>query len=460
MLKTQDPTAELRAQDMAHVLHPFTDLSLRGDQTGTVVSRAEGVWVWDSEGGEYLDALGGLWCVNVGYGRPEMVKAIADQAGTMPFYSMFDDLINEPAARLSAKLTDLAPAHLNHVLFTTGGSMSVDSAIRIIHHYFNRLGQGTKKHVISREHAYHGSTYLSASLTGPSYHDGWDVESGFVHHIGAPYAYRRPEGITVEEFCDICVEELEAKILDLGPENVACFIAEPIMGSGGVIVPPEGYNRRTWEVCRKYGVLYVADEVVTAFGRLGHMFASSGVFDVQPDIICCAKGISSGYVPLGAVLLSDQIHEVISAPGGAFMHGFTYTGHPVSCAAGLANLEILEREEICALVQRNGPYFERALQSLSDLPLVGEVRGSHFMMCVENVLNKETRAMFPADVDVGKRIWAHCQARGVLVRPLRHLNVLSPALIMTRDQIDLVVEVLRDSILATADDLTREGFRC
>jgi adenosylmethionine-8-amino-7-oxononanoate aminotransferase len=262
--------------------------------------------------------------------------------------------------------------------------------------------------------------------------------------------------MTVEEFCDQKVADLEDKILELGPENVACFVAEPIMGAGGVIVPPSGYHRRTWEVCQKYGVLYISDEVVTAFGRLGEMFASESVFDVTPDVIICAKGITSGYLPLGATLFSDEIYEVISVPqaeGAMFTHGLTYSGHPVCCAAGLKNIEIMEREDICGHVREVGPYLEAQLATLLDLPIVGDVRGKNFMMCVENVANQETKELLPAEVKIGKRIAEHCQNRGLMVRPLAHLNILSPPLILSREQIDTVVDTLRESIIATMDDL-------
>jgi adenosylmethionine-8-amino-7-oxononanoate aminotransferase len=232
------------------------------------------------------------------------------------------------------------------------------------------------------------------------------------------------------------------------------------MGAGGVIVPPPGYQRRTWEVCKKYDVLYVSDEVVTAFGRLGEMFASEKVFDVVPDVIVCAKGISSGYVPLGATIFSDAIYEVISVPqaeGCLFTHGFTYSGHPVSCAAGVKNIEIMEREDICGHVREVGPYFEQQLATLLELPIVGDVRGKHFMMCVENVADKKTKALFAPEVKIGHRIAAHSQARGLLVRPLAHLNVLSPPLVMTRADVDFLVDTLRESIRATMDELVREG---
>jgi putrescine aminotransferase len=232
------------------------------------------------------------------------------------------------------------------------------------------------------------------------------------------------------------------------------------MGAGGVIVPPPGYHLRTQEICRRYEVLYVSDEVVTAFGRLGHMFSSEPAFGLEPDIIASAKGLTSGYVPLGASIFSDEIYDVISSDQEHewFNHGFTYSGHPVACAAGLANIEIIEREGICDHVRDVGPYFETQLASLESLPLVGQVRGSHFMLCVENVADKETRELLPASADIGKRIAKHCEARGLIVRPIGHLNVISPPLILTREQIDELVEILGQSIRAAADDLVREGI--
>ncbi len=241
---------------------------------------------------------------------------------------------------------------------------------------------------------------------------------------------------------------------------MAAFFAEPIMGAGGVIVPPDGYHLRTQDVCRKYGVLYVSDEVVTGFGRLGHMLASEAVFGITPDIITCAKGITSGYAPLGATLISDEIYEVIRTPKSgeenSFGHGFTYSGHALCCAAAQKNIEIIEREAICEHVLEVGPYFEEQIATLRDLPLVGDVRGSHFMLCIENVADKESKELLPAEVNIGRRIADQCKKRGVMVRPLDHLNVISPPLVLTRGQIDIIVAVLHESILATANDLVRE----
>lgn len=461
-LKAKFDTPDLWRKDRDHCIHPWTDFSTFKEKGSDIMAESEGAYVIDSDGGRYLDGIGGLWCVNIGYGRQEMAEAIAEQAKQLCYYSTFGHVASPPAATLAAKLAQLAPGSLNHVFFGTGGSMANDTAIRVIHFYFNRLGKKSKKHIISRVDGYHGSTYLTMSMTGVAFdHIGFDIIKDFIHHIPAPNVYRRPPGVSVEQFCDQKVADLENKILELGPENVACFIAEPIMGAGGVIVPPPGYHRRTWEVCKKYEVLYISDEVVTAFGRLGEIFASEAVFDVRPDILICAKGISSGYLPLGATLFSDEIYDVISVPqaeGAMFTHGFTYSGHPVSCAAGNKNIEIIEREDICGHVREVGPYLEQQLATLLDLPIVGDIRGKYFMMCIENVADKETKELLPAEAHIGNRIADHCQKRGLIVRPLAHLNIISPPLILTKEQIDTMVAILRESITAAMDDLVREGL--
>ena len=458
----QYDTAGLRRKDRDHNIHPWTDFATFGEEGSLVVAESEGCYVYDSEGNRYLDGIGGLWCVNIGYGNDEMAQAIADQARRMTYYSSFGHITTPPAAELAAKLASLTPAPLNHVFFGTGGSMANDTAIRIIHFYFNRLGRKTKKKIIARTDGYHGSTYLAMSMTGVAFdHQGFDLAPGLVHHIPNPNPYRRPHGMSMEAFCDEKVADLENAILALGPENVAAFIAEPIMGAGGVVVPPPGYHRRTKEVCERYEVLYVSDEVVTGFGRLGHFFASEPVFDLVPDVITSAKGISSGYLPLSATILSDAMYDVISVPqaeGALFTHGFTYSGHPVCCAAGLKNIEIMERDDVCGHVREVGPYLEAQLATLKDLPIVGDVRGKCFMMCVENVADRETRALLPTEAEVGKRIAKHAQERGVIVRPIAHLNVLSPPLTMTRRQVDELTGVLRESITATMGELRREGF--
>ena len=451
-------TDDLKRKDIDHNIHPWTNFATFKDEGSLVMARSNGNYVYDTEGNKYLDGIAGLWCVNIGYRHQTMVKAISDQINEIAYYTTFGHVVTPPAAELAAKIAELAPGDLNHTFFGTGGSMSNDTAIRIIHFYFNRLGKPNKKKIISRVSSYHGSTYLAMTLTGETAdHIGFDLVKDLVYYVSAPNCYRRPEGTTLDQFCDQLVEEFEQKILELGAENVAAFIAEPIMGAGGVIVAPPGYHKRMKEVCEKYGMLYISDEVVTAFGRLGHFFASEEVFDIVPDIITSAKGISSGYVPLSATILSDKIYDVISdgpqEEGALFTHGFTYAGHPVSCAAGLANIMIMEEGLICDHVQQIGPYFKQQLETLSDLDIVGDVRGSHFMLCVENVKDKKTKELFDASVNIGKQIAVHCQKRGVIVRPIGHLNVLSPPLTLSRDEIDILVSTLRESIKATMDDL-------
>lgn len=448
-------------KDKDHVIHPWTDFSTFKEQGSLIMSKGENVYVYDAEGNKYLDGIGGLWCVNVGYGRKEIADAVAEQIMTLPYYSPFGNQTTAPAAKLAAKLAELAPGTLNHVFYGCGGSVANDTAVRLIHHYFNQIGKPSKKKLISRKDAYHGSTYISMTLTGVEEdHIGFDIHNELVHHLSCPDPYRKPDSQSIEDFCTEKVQELEDAILTLGPDNVAAFFAEPIMGAGGVIVPPEGYHAKTLAICKKYNVLYVSDEVVTAFGRLGHMFASEAVFGIVPDIITCAKGLSSGYLPLGATIISDEIYDAISKPhheGGLLTHGFTYSGHPVSCVAALKNIEILERENICEHVLDQGIYFEEQLKTLADLEIVGEVRGKKFMMCIENLRNKDTKELFDRSVGVGKRIAHHCQQLGLIVRPVGHMNVLSPPLILTREQIDFVVQALRQAIQNTIQELKAEG---
>ncbi|WP_413614997.1 aminotransferase [Halomonas cupida] len=461
-ISTNFEKQEIWEKDRDHFMHPWTDFSTFKESGSMVFCQADGVSLQDADGKRYLDGIGGLWCVNIGYGREEMAQAVADQIRDIPYFSTFGHHTTAPAARLAARLADLAPGDLNHVFYGCGGSVANDTAVRLIHFYFNQLGKTSKKQIISRIDGYHGSTYMAMSITGVKFdHIGFDIDQQLVHHISCPNPYRRPQGQSLEAFCDEKVQELEDRILELGPDNVAAFFAEPVMGAGGVIVPPEGYHRKTLEVCHKYGVLYVSDEVVTAFGRLGHMFASEDEFGIVPDIITCAKGLTSGYLPLGATIFSDRIYEVISKPqadGALFTHGFTYSGHPVSCAAALKNIEIMEREGICDHVEEVGGYFERRLHELEDLQIVGDVRGRKFMMCLENVADKTTGELIDPAAKVGNRIADECQERGLIVRPLAHMNILSPTLILTREDVDFVVQTLRASIEATTESLKADGY--
>jgi adenosylmethionine-8-amino-7-oxononanoate aminotransferase len=395
-----------------------------------------------------------------------MAEAIADQVLAMQYYNPFGHTTNAPASVLADKLCALAPGSLNHVFYTCGGSTANDTAIRLVHYYNNLRGKPEKKKIISRNDAYHGSTYVAANLTGiHGTKQSFDrICDDMIHHVSAANMYRRPRGaenLSEEDYSEFLANEFENRILQLGPEKVAAFIAEPIMGAGGVLVAPAGYHRRIYDICKKYDMLYIADEVVTAFGRLGEWFVSESLYGVQPDIICIAKGLTSGYIPLGATLLSDEMYEVISQPqceGGTLSMGYTYTAHPVACAAALKNLEILERENILGHVRELGPYFMEQIQCLNEFDIVGDTRGSHFMVGIELVQDKATGENFPASVGIANRVFKRCLDRGLVVRPVGNVVILSPPLILEKDQIDTIINTLLECIGETSDELREEGL--
>ncbi|MGQ7843089.1 aminotransferase class III-fold pyridoxal phosphate-dependent enzyme [Granulosicoccus sp. 3-233] len=430
-----------------HLVQSFADLNaLKQRDARTVIVGAEGAHVTDSEGNRLIDGIGGLWCVNVGHKRQEIIDAITEQLNTLDFYSTFYNFTHPTAAALAGKIAELAPGHLNTVHFGNSGSVANDTAIRILHHYYNRLGKPSKKLILSRHGAYHGSTYLAMTMTTPVYSQGWDTAPGLVHHLRLPHHWREGDGMSEAEFLDSLLEDARTRIEALGAENIACFIAEPIQGAGGLIVPPEGYHVRMAELCRQYDIKYIADEVVTAFGRLGHFFASKDVFGMQPDIITTAKGLTSGYQPLSATIISDEIHEVISEEGAIFFHGMTYSGHPAAAAAALANIALMENEKIPERVRTTGKRFENNLRGLADLELVGEVRGSHFMMGLEFVKDKEHKTPFAPTEMIGQKVAQAAQKRGLIARPLGNILILSPTLIMSEAQIDQTADILRESI--------------
>ncbi|WP_054303482.1 aminotransferase [Gemmobacter sp. LW-1] len=453
---------DVQAMDKAHHLHPWTNFGPFEEKGALVMSRGEGCWLWDAGGRRYFDAIGGMWCTNIGLGRREMAEAIADQVTRLAFSNTFVDTTNEPAALLAAKLASLAPGDLNRVHFTTSGSTAVDTAYRMVHYYQTAMGRPEKTQMIARDYSYHGSTYISQSVgkrPGDRVPFFRYQETG-IHHLTAPNPYRAPEGMDEAAFCDWLVAEFEAKLAQIGSEKVGGFFAEPIQASGGVIVPPEGYLQRMAAICRQHDILFVADEVVTAFGRLGHWFASEAEFGIQPDMITCAKGLTSGYLPLGALIFSDRIWQAMAADGARwFTSGFTYSGHPVACAAALKNIEIIEREDLLGNATRVGALFEARMKALEALPMVGQVRGRKLMICVENVADKATRALLPEDLDVGTRIADTCEAMGLMVRPLGHLNVMSPPLTLTAEDVGMVGDTLERAIRQVADDLVCEGVK-
>ena len=440
--------ATIRDYDNRHYMHPWEAMWLTEGANRTISARAENVYVYDQDGNRLIDGPGGMWCTQIGYGRRDMAEAIAEQVMRLSYHSPWNTA-SEPGALLAKKLADLAPGDLNTVFFTTGGSTAVDTALRFMHFYNNRLGRPEKKVAISREKAYHGSTYLAASVTGKERSKSWcDIDREQTHLLPDVNPSTRPNGTSLEAWCDAKVADLEAAIADIGPDRVGAFIAEPILASGGVIIPPSGYHQRCLEVCRAHDVLYISDEVVTGFGRLGHWFASEDVFGIQPDIITCAKGLTSGYLPLGACLISDRLLEPISGPGHedvVFSNGFTYSGHPVSCAAALKNIEIFENEGILDHVRQVSPHFLERLHALRESPIVGNTRGLGLVGCVEGRLPMEGDRL-ALDREFGQRVDKRCEALGLIVRPLVNMCVFSPPLIITERQIDEMFDILEQAI--------------
>ncbi|UCH39457.1 MAG: aminotransferase [Gammaproteobacteria bacterium] len=446
--------AELKQNDNLFI-HPWDDMAKIGKHERTLLDRGEGVYVYDSDGNRLLDAPAGMWCVNVGHGRQEIAQAVYDQIMALTYVSPWS-MTTGPAAEFAAQLAELSPGDLNHVFFATGGSTAVDSALRFAHFYNNMRGMPNKKHIISQKRGYHGSTYLGGSVSGKERDkSNLHFETELVHHIDAPHPLHKPAGISDADFLDHCVANLENMIAEVGAENCAIFVAEPILASGGVIVPPAGYHQRCLEVCRNNDMLYLSDEVVTAFGRLGHCFASEDVFGIVPDIITTAKGLTSGYIPMGAFLVSDRLIDEIKQKGGdtaVFSNGFTYSGHPVAAAAGIKNLEIMQREKLFEQARDTGPYLQQQMQTLRDIPIVRDVRGMGLMACVECELiqGKDDLAM---DYEIGNLIDKHCQKLGLIVRPIINMCVMSPPLTITREQIDDMVSMLRQGILLALEEI-------
>lgn len=443
-----------------HLVQPWPTAGEIGAEARGAIVSGDGIYVVDGEGRKLIDGPAGMWCVNAGHRRRELADVLLQQAMDLsynsPWYTM-----NEPSVTLSARLASHAPGDLDHVFYTTGGSSAVETALRFMQFANNVKGRPDKKLIVSRQGGYHGSTYLSASLNGrPRDHDWMDSASDQVIKLTCPNPFRRPEAMGEAEFCDFLVDEFRAVIEARGTDRIGAFIAEPVMASGGVIVPPEGYLRRMRQLCTENDILFIADEVVTAFGRLGHVFASGDVFGIEPDMITFAKGVTSGYFPLGGVMISSRLFEELrrsNHPDAMFAHGLTYSSHPIGCAVALKNLDILENGLLEHARAVSG-HFQASLKTLEDLPLVGEVRGVGLMACVECVADRVHNNPLTLDLEVGKRIDKHCQELGLLVRPLIHMCVMSPPLTISVPQIDEMTAILRASIRRTMDELVREGL--
>ena len=452
-----DYISEIHEKDK-FVLHPYENLKDRGTYNRKLIVKSDNIYLYDEEGKRYIDGPGGMWCNNIGHGNKEMAEAIKNQIETMDYCSPFSES-SEKAAELASVLSELSPGDLNTVFFTPDGSSANETALRFMMLYNNILGRPEKKHIISRDRAYHGSTYLTGSITGKDRErNNFDFESTFIHHVGSPNPYRRKDNQTVDDFCDEKVKEFEDKILEIGPNKVAAYIAEPVLASGGCIVPPKNYIKRFWEICKKHDILYISDEVVTGFGRLGHFFCSQEEFGIIPDIITSAKGITSGYIPLGAVLISDRLMKSISKDSSLFFHGFTYSGHPVSCAAALKNIEIIKRDKILDHVKNIAPYFHQKLKTLYEIPIVGDVRGMGLMAGIECVIDKDSKNPLILDQAIASRIDEESLKLGLIIRPIYHICVLSPALIIQKEQVDDLVDKLYQAISNATKKLEKEGL--
>ena len=453
--RARNSTAVWRAADTAHHLHPFTDFrGLAAEGGARIITRAEGVWLEDSEGQRILDGMSGLWCVNVGYGRERLAKAAYDQMVELPYYNTFFKTATPASIELAEKLAAITPAGLDKVFFASSGSEATDTIARMVRRFWKLSGQPERVNIISRVNGYHGSTMAAASLGGmkPMHElDGLPLP-GF-HHVRQPYWYGDGGGASPEEFGRLAAKAIEDKILELGPETVAAFIGEPVQGAGGVIVPPASYWPEVQRICRQHDILLIADEVICGFGRTGQWFGSD-TFDIKPDLMTLAKGITSGYLPLSAVMVGERVTEVLWEKGGEFAHGFTYSGHPVPCAVALENIAIIEEENLVERVREDaGPYLQQRLATLADHPLVGEVRGIGLLGAVELVADKPSHARFKPEGRAGTLCRDHCMKQNVVSRAVRDTMVVSPPLIISHAEIDELVARLGKAIDLTAKDL-------
>ena len=457
-------TERIQALDTAHYLHPFTDFKDLSGRGARVMTRGEGIYVWDSEGNRILDGMSGLWCVNVGYGRKELADAAHHQMMTLPYYNSFFQTTNVPAVELATTLARLAPdagdRTFNHVFYSSSGSESNDSNVRMVRRYWDLLGQPQRKVIIGRINGYHGSTMAAASLGGMSgMHAQGDLPLPNMTHIGQPYFFENGlPGESEAEFGIRAAGWLEEKILQLGADKVAAFIAEPLQGAGGVIIPPSTYWAEIQRIVDKYGVLLISDEVICAFGRLGHWFAYEK-FGYRPDMVTFAKAVTSGYIPLGGVMVGNRVAEVLIEKGGEFNHGYTYSGHPVACAVGLANIALMEKEQLPQRVKNDiGPYLAKRYAELNNHPLVGVAETCGFTAGLVLVKNKKTKERFAESLSVGMLCRKHCFQTGLIMRAVGDRMIIAPPLIMTHAQIDEMMDLIVRCLDLTYQDAKRHGW--
>lgn len=440
-------TAQWQALDRNHFLHPFTDLTRLHAGASRIITRGEGVYLWDSDDNRLLDGFAGLWCVNMGYGRAELAAAAAAQMQELPYYNSFFNTATPPALELAELLAEVSPPQFNYSFFTGSGSEANDTIVRMVRRFWDLEGQPGRVNIIARDNAYHGSTMAGASLGGMDYmHKQGGLPIPNIHHIMQPYWYELGGDLGPEEFGQRAAAALEHKILELGADTVAAFIGEPIQGAGGVIIPPPGYWSAVEAICKKYDVLLVADEVICGFGRTGRWFGSQ-TFGFEPDLMAVAKGMSSGYLPIGAVLVSDRVAHSLIQKGGDFAHGYTYSGHPVCAAVAVANLKLMQGEGVIERVANDtGPYFQQRLAELAEHPLVGEARAVGMIGALELVVDKSSRGFFQPRGDMGTLCRDFALANGLILRATKDTMLFSPPLVMDKPQIDEMISLTRLSL--------------
>ncbi len=452
MTSKNPQTREWQTLSREHHLAPFSDFKQLKEKGPRIITHAKGVYLWDSEGNKILDGMAGLWCVAIGYGRDELADAASKQMRELPYYNLFFQTAHPPALELAKSIADVAPEGMNHVFFTGSGSEGNDTMLRMVRHYWAIKGQPKKKVIISRKNGYHGSTVAGASLGGMTYmHEQGDLPIPGIVHIPQPYWFGEGGDMSPEEFGIWAANQLEEKILELGVDTVGAFIAEPIQGAGGVIIPPDSYWPRIKEILAKYDILFVADEVICGFGRTGEWFGSD-FYGLKPDMMTIAKGLTSGYIPMGGLIVRDEVVDVLNE-GGDFNHGFTYSGHPVAAAVGLENIRILRDERIVERVRaETAPYLQKRLRELNDHPLVGEVRGVGLLGAIELVQDKATRVRY-----VGKGVGMICRQfcfdNGLIMRAVGDTMIIAPPLVITKAEIDELVTKARKCLDLTLSAL-------
>jgi len=457
-------TAEWQALDAAHFLHPFTDFKALAAKGSRIITRGDGIYLWDSEGHQIFDAMSGLWCVNVGYGQRALIDAATRQLETLPFYNAFFQTATTPAIALAHKLAQLSPPGFEHVFFTNSGSEGNDTIVRMVRRYWDVLGQPERQVIISRNNAYHGSTMAGASLGGMvDMHAQGGLPIPGIVHIDQPYMveHARP-GESRDDFGLRAASWLEAKIQEVGADKVAAFIGEPIQGAGGVIIPPDTYWPEIQRICDQHGILLVSDEVICGFGRTGEWFGCQR-YGFKPDLITFAKGITSGYIPLGGVLVGQRVARVLIDQGGDFNHGYTYSGHPVACAVALANLQLLQEQHIVERVRNEtGPYLAQQYAALAEHPLVGEAETCGLMAAIRLVKRKasgtQAAEAFEGSVGAGMLCRAHCFANGLIMRAVGDRMIIAPPLVLSCEQIDEMMVLIRRCLDLTLAEMRQRGL--